>query len=309
MTAHSKSGPIIIDGNEIAIAGTLLNMARVHGEYYVSVQKPENIIQKLKQLNTGARIFTFLQDIGDQQTHYPYYHEPESLAVLPISTYEHWWKKQINDKTRNMIRKAQKCGVELRECTFNDTFIQGIMEIYNESPLRQGKPFKHYGKDFETIKQEHATFLERSVLVGAFHGEEMIGFIKLVHGRCASSLMQIISKISWRDKAPTNALIAKAVEICSAMGIRFLHYGIWSKRSLGDFKKHHGFLQNDILRYYIPLDFTGWLGLKLHMHRNATSFIPDPIQDRLVALRSQWNQFRYQRESHFRGSGLTGRAS
>ena len=306
MNPHN-SHPMVIEGKEIAVSGRFLKTARLHGEYYDCIDAPECFIQQLRSLNPSASLFTFLQEIGDQAARHPFYHEPESLAVLPISTYEHWWKKQINDKTRNMIRKARKGGLELRTCPLDDAFLRAIMEIYNECPLRQGKPFKHYGKDFFTIKQDHATFLERSEFIGAFQGEEMIGFIKLVHGRNASSLMQIISKIACREKAPTNALVAKAVEICAMRGIPRLHYGIWSRMGIGEFKKHHGFLQHDIPRYYVPLDFRGRLALKLSLHRNPASYLPESAHDRLFALRSRWNRFWHQTQT--RGSGSMGRAS
>ena len=305
----SKFHPAVIDGKEISVSGHFPKTARINGEYYEFVEDPECFIQKLRALQTGAGMFTFVQEIGDQQVRFPFHHEPDSLAVLPISTYEHWWKKQINDKTRNMIRKAQKGGVELRVCSLDDAFVRAIMKIYNEFPLRQGKPFKHYGKDFYTIKKDHATFLERSDFIGAFQGEEMIGFIKLVHGRQASSLMQIISKIAWRNKAATNALIAKAVDICAGRGIPYLHYGIWSRRGIGEFKKHHGFMQHDIPRYYVPLNLHGRLALKLSLHRELASYLPETAHDWMVALRSRWNQFRYKNLKPERGSGSMGRAS
>ena len=304
-----KSHKAVIDGKEITVSGRFLKTARLHGEYYDCIDAPDAFIQQLHALPTGANLFTFLQDIGDQTARHPFHHEPESLAVLPVSTYEHWWNRQINDKTRNMIRKARKAGVELRMCALDDAFVRAIMEIHNECPLRQGKPFKHYGKDFSTIQKDHATFLERSDFIGAFQGEEMIGFIKLVHGRNASSLMQIISKIACREKAPTNALIARAVELCAERGIPRLHYGIWSRRGIGEFKKHHGFLQHDVPRYYVPLDLPGALALKLSLHRPLAQCLPESVQDQLVALRGRWNQFRYQNLTQKRGSSSTGRAS
>ncbi len=63
--------------------------------------------------------------------------------------------------------------------------------------------------------------------------------------------------ISERDKAPTNALIAKAVEICAEAGVGLLQYGIWSRRSMGAFKKHNGFQAVEVPRYYVPLNWRG----------------------------------------------------
>jgi hypothetical protein len=192
-----------------------------------------------------------------------------------------------------MVRKAQKSGVEVRDVPFSDELIAGIKEIYDESPLRQGKPFSHYQKDLITLKNEHITYLERSQFIGAYHQEELIGFIKLVHDDGISHLMQIISKIGQRSKAPTNALLAKAVEICAERNIRYLHYGVWSKRGLGDFKKHHAFERLDLARHYVPLTTKGRVVLALKLHRRLFDRLPESWIDIVLGLRNRWNAYRY----------------
>ena len=61
-----------------------------------------------------------------------------------------------------MIRKALKSGIEVRLEEFTDSFVQGVKGIYDESPVRQGKRNRHYKKDFDVLKVEHGTFLDRS---------------------------------------------------------------------------------------------------------------------------------------------------
>ena len=288
---------LTVENKRITIQGKFLKTARLEAEYYEWVEDAEDFIGKLKNSGKRADVFTFLQEIGNQTRRYDFHCETDSIAVLPITSYENWWKSQINDKTRNMIRKAQKNGVELRAVPFDDELVRGIMEIYNESPVRQGKPFKHYHKDFETIKATHITFLDQSEFVGAFYKNELIGFIKLVHGAKVSSLMQIISKIAHRDKAPTNALIAKAVEICGRRGVSYLHYGIWGKGGgLGDFKKHHAFEQFDLARYSVPLTAKGKMMLGLNLHRNASEYLPEKCHSFLLNVRKKWTLFRYRNQ-------------
>src|SRR5437667_10591558 len=100
----------------------------------------------------------------------------DNLAVLPVTTYDHWWTRQVNDKTRNMVRRAHKKGVTLRELSFDDELLRGIWTIYNECAIRRGKPFAHYGKDLDTVGAEAGTFLDRSTFIGAFLEEKLIGF-------------------------------------------------------------------------------------------------------------------------------------
>jgi hypothetical protein len=283
---------LLVDNKEIIVSGRFLRTAMIKAEYYEWVDNPNSFITKVKAVKIKADLLTFLQRVTDKDYRYDFRLQWDSIAILPITTFENWWMRQINDKTRNMIRKAQKKGVEVRVIEFTEDLVKGIREIYNESPLRQGKPFKHYGKDLETLKKDHISYLERSDFIGAFYKNELIGFVKLVHGKGISNVMQIISKIAHKDKAPTNALIAKAVEICAQRGVPYLHYGVWSKRGLGDFKKHHAFERFDLPRYFIPLTLKGRLILALNLHRRLSERLPERWVNFLVDLRSRWNSLR-----------------
>jgi hypothetical protein len=286
---------LYIDDKEVIVHGRFIKTARLKSEYYEWIDDPKNFVSHLKSRCAGADLFTFLRKANARDLQYEFRCEPDSIAVLPITTYEEWWKKQINVKTRNMIRKAQKSGVQVRTAEFNDALIQGIKKIYDESPIRQGKPFKHYGKDLETLRESHVSYLEQSQFIGAFYGDELIGFVKLVHDDGMSHVMQIISKIRYRNMAPTNALVDKTVEICAQKKVPYLHYGIWSSRGLGDFKKHHAFERLDLQRYFVPLNLKGTMVLFLKLYRNPTEYIPENWLQYLADKRGQWNEFRMSR--------------
>jgi hypothetical protein len=283
---------MIVDNTEIAVSGRFRRVARLRAEFYDYLDDPIAFLAALRTSGLRADLFTFLQEPSQRKPMYDFQMEAEEIAALPITSYEHWWKRQLNDKTRNMIRKAQKSGIQIRPAELDDEFVKGILDIYNESPLRQGKPFAHYGKDFETTKMNHISFADRSEFIGAYYGDELVGFAKIVHGRSLSSLMQIISKIGHRNRAPTNALIAKSVEICAERGVPYLHYGVWSKRGLGDFKKHHGFEPLSIPRYTIPLNLKGKIILSARLHRKLSSYVPEQLEDDLVRIRARWNAYR-----------------
>ena len=286
-----------IDGLAVSISGRLLKTGRIRDEPYECLHDSERFVAKLRREQNRPDLFTFMQPIADQKAHHPFYHELESLAVLPITTYENWWKNQIKDKTRNLIRKAQKKGVELHRVPFDDNLVHGVKAIYDECPLRQGKPFWHYRKGYQTIKAGLATFLDRSDLVGAFCGAELIGFFKLTSQNGTASLMHIISKIADRDKAPTNALIAKAVELCAERKISYLHYGLWSTGGFGMFKRNHAFERHTVPRYFVPLTLKGQLMLKLGLHREPADYLPPRWREQMVALRNSWNSFRYRQKT------------
>lgn len=304
MKSTRHSGCIDIDGKDVAVVGTFPRIAKLHAEYHEYVDAPEQFLSQLKDAQVKADIFTFLQPVSDRIPRHNYPICGNKVAVLTISTYENWWKRQVNDKTRNMVRKAGKKSVTIQRVEFNNELAKGIHAIYNESPLIQGRPSKHYGKDYETLKRANATFFEQSVFLGAFYGETLIGFIKMIlhpSGKSAS-IMQIMSLVAHRDKSPTNALLAKAIEICAVQGIKYLQYGLWSRRSLGDFKKHHGFELVEIPRYFVPLNLRGRVAIALRLHRSFAEFVPGNFQDAFVNLRARWYLFKYR--SQMRASGL-----
>src|ERR1700741_3382753 len=136
----------------------------------------EKFVARLRCDQHRPDLFTFMQAVGDPDVHHPFYHEMESLAVLPITTFKDWWKNKIRTHTRNHIKKAEKKGVEVRVVPFADNLVRGVKSVYDECPLRQGRPFWHYRKDYDTVKAGLATFLERSDFIGAFWEGELIGF-------------------------------------------------------------------------------------------------------------------------------------
>jgi hypothetical protein len=197
------------------------------------------------------------------------------------------------------VRRADKKGVQVRTVPFDDVLVRAISAIYNESRLRQGRPFLHFGKDLETLRREHATFLERSVFLGAFLGDDLIGFAKLVASDRQMGIMQIVSMIGHWDKAPTNALMAEAVRCCAARGMPYLVYARYSEKhkqrdSLSDFKKHNAFERVEIPRYYVPLTRAGQGALRLGLHRGFVDRIPEPVLVKLRRLRSLWYSRRFQ---------------
>lgn len=286
--------PQFLMGRELIESEGFPSILRLRNEYYECLEEPDVAIQQLLRSPVRADLFTFT--MGLIETGKPdlnLHTEWDQVAVLSLTSYEHWWKKQINDKTRNMVRKAGKAGVEIKVVDFSDELVRGIENLYNESPIRQGRRFRHFGKKFAQIKEEHSSFLDRSEFIGAFFQGQLIGFVKLVHGRGVSNLMNIISLISQRDKAPTNALLAKAVEICCQKGVASLHYGTWSRRTMGDFKKHHDFHLVRVPRYYVPLTLKGNIALKLKLHVPLEDRLPEKWVDKLAEIRLKWNMRKF----------------
>jgi len=295
MSIHKTLGTRMeINGKTILIEGKIPRIAKLDSwfqqEWFEDVENPEVLIDALRKSKHHPDILTFWQRLPDTEPKYSYPMELDSIAALPIKSYSFWWEKQIERKARNKIRKAQKNGVIVKPATFDDSFVRGITSIFNETPIRQGRHYLHYGKDFETVKRQFSRFLFREEIFGAYLGEELVGFIMLAYAENYAYLGQIISKIAHRDLAPNNALLAKAVERCAEKGVPYLVYALWLDDSLGDFKRSNGFQKFDLPRYFVPLTGKGKLALKLGLHRGWKAALPNRLKTPLKKLRKFWHR-------------------
>ena len=281
---------------EIKIAGRFLRVARLDAEKFQFLEEePDRVVEGLRGSGVRIDLFTFLQKLSDPKPDLAYPMEMDNFAAIPISTFENWWTKQIGFKARNKAKQAEKKGVVLREVPFSDGLIHGIWKIYNECPIRQGRRFSHYGKDLQRVHQDEATYLDKSVFIGAFLGDELIGFIKMVwdESRTQAGLMNIVSLIKERDKAPSNALVAHAVKACASRGISYLTYSNFSygkkqSDSLSDFKERNGFQRFEVARYFVPLTPVGNLALRFGLHHRLSERIPESLAEKLRELREAW---------------------
>ena len=297
-----KPAPISAGGFEIVVTGGWLKTAGIRSEGYIQgdpAEAPGQIIADLKSKGVRADVFTFTQRVPDVKPRHAYPMRWDNVAALPILGYSEWWEKRLNQDTRRCVRLASKRGLDVRPVKFDDAFCEGIRQIYNETPIRQGRKFWHYGKDLETVKRENASFVEESEFLGAYLGEELVGFLKMVYVGNTANIMQIISKMSHYDKKPMNALMAKAVEICNERKVTHLFYRkyVYHKGlpdSLTEFKRRNGFEQVDIPRYFVPLTLKGRIAVALGLQTGVTDLLPAKVVAAGKSLRSRLNRGRDQ---------------
>jgi hypothetical protein len=287
---------INVCGQDVRIDGRMIRIASLDGDMYTFPDDLDALLGALRKSGTRIDLFTFMQRIPETTPKYDFPMEWDNLAVLPVSTFENWWKNQINSFPRNRARQAEKRGAVLREVPFGDEFLKGMCQIYNEVPVRQGKRFTLYGMTLEKAREYAGTFLDRSIFIGAFLGDSMIGFGKLVvnESRTHACLVHILSMVQHKDKAPTNALIAAAVRACAERKISFLvyerfSYGKKQADTLSHFKEVNGFRRMDLPRYYIPLTAAGRIAFRLGLHHRFVDLLPESLTSRLRKLRTAWH--------------------
>ena len=291
----TKVPSVQIDGGTIVVTGKWLKIASVRDEELIEgeiVRDPQRFISELKTSAARADILTFPQTGYDPTPKYHYPFEWDNVAAACTTSFKDWWEK-LPQEARKNARRAAKRGVSVRAAKFDDDFVKAIKSIYDETPVRQGMRFWHFGKDFETVKTENGTYLERSEFIGAYLDAELIGFLKFVYVDRTAKIMQILSKTQHYDKRPMNALIAKAVEVCHEKGMSYLVYskftfGNKKTSPLTEFKRRNGFVQMNFVRYYVPLTLKGKIALKLKLHRGLIGILPSGLIDLLLRLRAKF---------------------
>jgi len=296
-----KKIPAIKIGNFIITSiGKILKKASIYKEDWHAFflnNSIDEILAGIKKSDLKADIFVFGQKVPDVVPYLKYHYEWDNIAAIPITTYQDWLSSLSSD-ARKDLKRAVRMGVMTKIVDFSDELVLGIMEIHNEAPIRQGRYFVHYGKDFDTVKAEYSTYPDRSSFIAAYHNDELIGLIKIVYVGEVASIMEILSKISHYDKRPTNALIAKAVEICVEKKKSYLtygkyHYGKKRKDSVVDFKNRMGFLKIKYPRYFIPLTLKGRVAIFLGLHRESLDLIPGFIMFLYHKLRAEIMKKKY----------------
>ncbi len=291
-------------GRNIILSGRAIRTARIDGDQYHFIEDPEPILADLRRSGRRVDLFTFMQRLPDSSPRSSYPMEWDNMAVLPVSTFDHWWTEQIGFKARNKAKQAEKKGIQVREVPFDDVLVRGIWEIYNECPIRQERLFPHYGRSLESVREVSATFLGSSIFIGAFDAEKLIGFIKLTADEAwtQAGIMHIVSLLEYRDKSPTNALIKQAVQSCADRGIAYLVYSQFAygkklQSSLSDFKERNGFRRVDVPRYYVPLTRWGSLAFAMGLHHRLAERVPERLAAKLREVRGVYYQRRFQLKS------------
>jgi hypothetical protein len=207
----------------------------------------------------------------------------DNIALLKIATYNEWWRS-IGKKTRNMVRKSKKSGVRTRVIGPSEKLAEGIWKVYNEVPIRQERAFPHYGISLPEVK--NIVFSSKDdTFIGAFIGDELVGFIQLVYGDKIGIIQQILSFQKHADKAVNNALIAKTVEVCIPRRVKWLMYGrMGNHPSLDNFKANNGFTKFAFPRYYIPLSMKGRIAMKLGLHKELKDSLPEALKSPLFPV-------------------------
>jgi hypothetical protein len=261
-----------------------VQIAQDNQEYEKNVSTTKVFLEKL--VERGADIYTFL----DRPWGCPISDPPrtwirvnDNVGLLKLTSMDAWWNT-IGKKTRNMIRRAEKKGIEVRVVQPDEELAEGIWKIYNETPIRQGRGFPHYGESLKSVT-DNMFLAKNSTFLGAYLENELFGFIQLIYGDQIAIISQILSSQKHWDKALNNALLAKAVEVCVSSDKRWLLYGRFGNHpSLDKFKESNGFTKYPIARYYVPLTRKGKFAILVGLHKPLKDTLPELLKGPLIPV-------------------------
>jgi len=292
-----------VNGKDIIVRGKWIRIARVEAEEWLEseLEDPQGCVQVLKQQRSAdlrADILSFAQKLPEIRPKYQYPVEWESIAAVRLTTFQEWWEG-LPQETRKNVRRAQKRGVVVQVRSLDDDLIRDIQILNNDSPVRQGKVFTHFGKTLDQVRRDQQAFLDRCDYICAYHEKELIGLVKLIYRGDVASILTFLPKASHQDKRPANAMMAKAVELCAERKIQYLifgkfNYGNKQHTPLREFKTRNGFEEVLAPRYYVPLTVKGVICVRLKLHRGLLGFLPHSVITFLVNTRAKLHAFKYE---------------
>jgi len=226
---------------------------------------------------SGADLFvwsdrTFLGEASpDLQGNFFTKETVESIALLKLSTYDDWWNQSERHKVRNTVRKAGKAGVQVRQLDLRQLngIIDGLYEIYHDTPIRQGRRYIGY---LVTKPQLRTRFrnLQNSIVIGAFLDEKIVGFVHVILGDRGASVRSLVSIERYMGVGVNNAILASAIETLCERGFQYFTYArMGYQRNLDMFKLSNGFRRFPLTTHFLALSSRGMLATHFYLQSEA----------------------------------------
>jgi hypothetical protein len=174
------------------------------------------------------------------------------IALLSFNSFDDWFSK-IEKYRRNEVRKSAKEGVELRplvEPSLSEA--QQILDLYRESPFREGRYFVGYHSwNLRRVMEKFRTNDSLATSIALYDGT-IVGVAKSKFKGEVAVLDSILSRLSIRRRVRgvATSLLASQVQMLSSRGVKHVEYGKLGVglHSLDHFKTSNGFRS-------VPIDY------------------------------------------------------
>lgn len=176
------------------------------------------LLKHIEQFFLQERIGSYLLTSGYKQSAPDTLVSVKKTLVLDIAGSEEALWSGLHNKTRNMIRKAERSGLHI-EYGFNN--LEAFYRIYVQRMLEKGVLI-HPMEFFERIAEKCAAFAE---LLLVKHGDIPVGGMLLLMGK-QSALYPYQASLQEGERFASNQLLIwEAMRICQRRGIQTLDMG------------------------------------------------------------------------------------
>ncbi|HZY46794.1 MAG TPA: hypothetical protein VFE96_03250 [Candidatus Bathyarchaeia archaeon] len=185
----------------------------------------QDSIEEAKSLGADVLVFCDRPWLGET-VQFPLTDRVE-VALLPFNNFDEWFAGLKKD-TRNEIRKGEKRGVENRIIKeFSVTEAQEIVDIFRESPFREGRYFEGYHHwTLERVLESFKTNGEFITLTAVYEGK-IVGVARTKFRGQVAVINNLLSSLAIRRKiiGVSNSLLATQIKMLGDRGVRYLAYG------------------------------------------------------------------------------------
>lgn len=201
------------------------------------------LLDFIKDFCAQKRIANDLTASGYNKIDTDYQETVKKTIVLKVPRTEEEMWRSLRDKTRNMIRKAQKSGLAA-ERGFRG--LKEFYDLYAVNMLKKGIPIHR----FEFFRNIADAMPDNASLITAKKDDKVIGGIFILHSKTSAIYPFQSSASDMRAHAPNSFLVWEAEKMCLEKGIPVLDMGESSEGgSVYDFKVNFGGVPRDVYYY------------------------------------------------------------
>jgi predicted O-methyltransferase YrrM len=175
----------------------------------------------------------------------------EAVALLDVQASDDDYLKQIGDKSRNMLRKADRNGYVSRVFEHND-HLEDLHAIHTSKEVRSGRPLTDAYREFpQAIRADQGLCRRHGrIFVGAFRDDHLWGYAQLVLCDELAVINRFMGHGERLRDGIMNAVVAHLRQICHERGgvvaINYLTLRS-STEGLDRFKRSVGFRERAAL--------------------------------------------------------------
>lgn len=202
--------------------------------------------------------------IGGQNVPATIYHAQPAMLRIPDSPAT--YLAQIGDKSRNMIRKAQRAGYVHRDVDPND-YLDDILAIRTSDPLRQGKEIPDYFKVRPTSAYDQpfnsSCAYHGDAFFGVFKEDRLVAYATIFFYGELGQVNHILGHKDHLNEGVMNLLVSSMVASIIAhrpwvRAINYLYREHDVQTGIGLFKKSMGFHPENVVVTQSEFDLHGY---------------------------------------------------